>query len=83
MCVIVFVLLAILIPQFDTIMSLLGAVACFTICLILPCAFHLKLFGKELTKGQRALDWALIVVSSILAVVSTAFNFVPKDKLGA
>lgn len=82
-CVIVFVLLAILIPQFDTIMSLLGAVACFTICLILPCAFHLKLFGKELTRTQKMVDWGLIVVSSILALVSTAFNFVPKDKLGA
>ncbi|KAK4501970.1 hypothetical protein PRZ48_007780 [Zasmidium cellare] len=82
-CVIVFVLLAILIPQFDTIMSLLGAVACFTICLILPCAFHLKLFGKELTRWQKGVDWGLIVVSSVLAVVSTAFNFVPKEMLGA
>lgn len=81
-CVVIFVLLAILIPQFDTIMSLLGAVACFTICLILPCAFHLKLFGKELSYRHKVVDWMLIVVSTILAVVSTAFNFVPKDKLG-
>ncbi|KAF2766693.1 vacuolar amino acid transporter-like protein 1 [Teratosphaeria nubilosa] len=77
-----FVLLAILIPEFDTIMSLLGAVACFTICIILPCAFHLKLFGKELSATRRALDWALIVVSSVLAVVSTGFNFVPQERLG-
>ncbi|KXT03426.1 hypothetical protein AC578_1552 [Pseudocercospora eumusae] len=82
LCTIVFVLLAILIPEFDTIMSLLGAVACFTICLILPCAFHLKLFGKELTYRQKCLDWCLIVASSVLAVVSTGFNFVPKEKLG-
>ncbi|KAM3418162.1 hypothetical protein BST61_g6365 [Cercospora zeina] len=81
-CVIAFVLLAILIPQFDTIMSLLGAIACFTICLILPCAFHLKLFGKELTARQKMVDWVLIVVSSVLALVSTAFNFVPKERLG-
>lgn len=57
-------------------------VACFTICLILPCAFHLKLFGKELSKKQKALDWTLIVVSSILGTVSTAFNFVPKELVG-
>lgn len=81
-CVFVFVLLAILVPQFDTIMSLLGAVACFTICLILPCAFHLKLFGKELSKKQKTVDWTLIVVSFVLAVVSTGFNFVPKEALG-
>ena len=80
--IIVFVVLAILIPQFDTIMSLLGAVACFTICIILPCAFHLKLFGPELSKRHKTLDWSLIIVSSVFALVSTGFNFVPKDKLG-
>ncbi|GAB1728135.1 hypothetical protein NU195Hw_g6085t1 [Hortaea werneckii] len=74
---ILFVILAILVPQFDTIMSLLGAVACFTICIILPCAFHLKLFGHEIPRAQKALDWGLIIVSTALAVVSTAFNFVP------
>ncbi|KAK5134824.1 hypothetical protein LTR08_006056 [Meristemomyces frigidus] len=82
LCTVIFVILAILIPQFDTIMSLLGSVACFTICIILPCAFHLKLFGKELTRAHRMLDWTLIVVSSVFAVVSTAFNFIPKDKIG-
>lgn len=81
-CVVVFVILAILVPDFDQIMSLLGAVACFTVCLILPAAFHLKLFGPTLTTLQKALDWSLIVVSSILAVVSTVFNFLPKDTLG-
>ncbi|QIW98511.1 hypothetical protein AMS68_004029 [Peltaster fructicola] len=81
-CIVIFVILAILVPDFDRIMSLLGAVACFTICIILPAAFHLKLFGKELSRWEKARDWTLIVVSSILALVSTAFNFVPKDKLG-
>ena len=82
LCTVVFIVLAIAIPQFDTIMSLLGSVACFTICIILPCAFHLKLFGEELTRWHRALDWTLIVISTVLAVVSTGFNFVPKSKLG-
>ena len=80
--VVVFVILAILVPEFDRIMSLIGSVACFTICIILPCAFHMKLFGKELTLRHKVLDWTLIVISSILALVSTAFNFVPKEKLG-
>ncbi|PSK56613.1 hypothetical protein B9Z65_6237 [Elsinoe australis] len=79
---IVFVLLAIVLPGFDTIMSLLGSVACFSICIILPCAFHLKLFGKEIPRAERALNWVLIVVSSILAVVSTVFNFLPLERLG-
>lgn len=81
-CVIVFIILAILVPDFDRIMSLIGSVACFTICIMLPCGFHLKLFGAELTYWQKALDWTLIVISSLLALVSTAFNFVPKEALG-
>lgn len=82
LCTVIFVILAILIPQFDTIMSLLGAVACFTICIILPCAFHLKLFGAELSRANKALDWTLIVVSTVLALVSTTFNFLPADVFG-
>lgn len=81
-CVVAFVGLAILVPDFDRIMSLMGAVACFTICIMLPAAFHLKLFGSELSSWEKGRDWALIIVSGIMAVVSTAFNFVPKEKLG-
>lgn len=78
---IVFVIFAILVPDFDRIMSLLGAVACFSICIILPLAFHLKIFGNDISRTERILNWVLIVISTILAVVSTAFNFVPKEKL--
>jgi solute carrier family 32 (vesicular inhibitory amino acid transporter) len=81
-CTIIFVILAILVPDFDRIMSLIGSVACFTICIVLPCSFHLKLFGKELEKSQKMLDWTLIIVSSVLAIISTAFNFIPREKLG-
>lgn len=82
LCTVVFVGLAIAVPDFDRIMSLIGAVACFTICIVLPCAFHLKLFGKDMPMWQKVLDWALIVVSTVLALISTGFNCVPKDKLG-
>ena len=82
LCVVTFVVLAILVPDFDRIMSLMGAVACFTICIMLPAAFHLKLFGDSLTKMEKTRDWALVIVSGVMAVVSTAFNFVPKEKLG-
>lgn len=61
----------------------MGTVACFTICIILPCGFHLKLFGKEISAAQKALDWSLIVVSAMFAIVGTVFNFIPKEKLGA
>ncbi|KAF2273755.1 uncharacterized protein EI97DRAFT_142966 [Westerdykella ornata] len=78
-----FVFIAIIFPSFDRIMTLLGAVACFSICIILPLAFHLKLFGKELSGTEKMVNWVLIVVSTVMALTSTAFAFVPKDVLGA
>lgn len=76
-----FVAFAILIPEFHRIMSLLGAVACFGICIILPIAFHLKIFGGELSWVERTVNWFILVVSTILAVVSTACNFLPEEVL--
>lgn len=80
---IVFVVIAIVFPSFDRIMTLLGSVCCFSICIILPLAFHLKLFGKELGKLEYWSNWLLIIVSSIMAVVSTVFACFPKETLGA
>lgn len=81
--VVVFVIIAILFPSFDRIMTLLGSVACFSICIILPLAFHLKLFGPEIPKGEKMMNWGLIVISTIMAVVSTVFACLPKEMIGA
>jgi vesicular inhibitory amino acid transporter len=81
--IVVFVIIAIAFPSFDRIMTLLGSVACFSICIILPLAFHLKLFGKDIGTTEKTLNWALIIFSTILAIVSTAFACVPKELLGA
>lgn len=80
---VIFILIAIVFPSFDRIMTLLGAVACFTICIILPLAFHLKLFGKTMSKWHKVLDWTLIVISIIMALVSTVFACLPKKLIGA
>ncbi|KAI8940966.1 hypothetical protein NX059_002217 [Plenodomus lindquistii] len=80
---VVFVVIAIVFPSFDRIMTLLGSVACFSICIILPLAFHLKLFGKEISSGEKTMNWVLIVVSTIMAIVSTVFACIPKELIGA
>jgi vesicular inhibitory amino acid transporter len=80
--IVIFVLIAIVCPSFDRIMTLLGSVACFSICIILPLAFHLKLFGKELGAAEKVMNWALIVLSTIMATVSTVFACLPKEVLG-
>jgi solute carrier family 32 (vesicular inhibitory amino acid transporter) len=81
--IIIFVIIAILFPAFDSIMAFMGSALCFTICVILPLLFHLKLFGKKIGRPERMLNYFLIVVCSILAAVGTVFAFLPKSMIGA
>ena len=71
------VVLAILVPSFDTVMALLGSAMAFSICIILPLSFHLKLFHKEIGRLEKALHWFLITVCSALAVIGTVWVFLP------
>ena len=59
-------------------MALMGSAMAFSICIILPLAFHLKLFGKELGTKEKVLNWFLIVISSVMAVIGTVWVFLPK-----
>ncbi|KAJ5446730.1 Amino acid transporter transmembrane [Penicillium cf. griseofulvum] len=77
------VTLAVIFPAFDRIMAFLGSFLCFTICIIFPLAFYLKIFGKEISRGEYILDWILLIFSSILAAVGTIWAFLPQDMLSA
>ena len=80
---VVIILIAIFIPSFGTIMAFLGSALTFSICIILPLSFYLRIFGEEISGGEKILDWILIVVSSIMALVGTVWVFLPKDLIGA
>jgi vesicular inhibitory amino acid transporter len=80
---VVFVVMAVVFPGFDRIMAFLGSALCFTICVILPLMFYLKIFGSEVSMRERILDYVLVVISIVLATIGTAFTFIPKEKLGA
>ena len=76
---------AVMVPGFDSVMGLMGSALCFTICVIAPIAFYLKIFsgeGGEIGKGERVLDWVLIVVCSGLGLVGTVWSVLPRDKIG-
>jgi solute carrier family 32 (vesicular inhibitory amino acid transporter) len=81
--IIIFVVIAIIFPAFDSIMAFMGSALCFTICVILPLLFHLKLFGKHIGRPERLLNYFLIVICSIFAVVGTVFAFLPQSMIGA
>lgn len=71
------VFIAIVFPSFDRIMALMGSLLCFTICIILPLAFYLKIFGNEISLSERIFDWFLVIVSSVMAIVGTTWAFLP------
>ena len=78
---VLFVVLAILVPNFDRIMGIMGSVACFTICIILPLAFHLKLFGHELSTLRWWGEITLMGVSVVLAIAGTVGACLPKEMI--
>lgn len=75
------VVLAVVFPSFDRIMAFLGSFLCFTICIIFPLAFYLKIFGKEISRRERILDWFLLIFSSILATIGTVWAFLPREMI--
>lgn len=79
----VIVTIAIIFPSFDRIMALMGSCLCFTICIILPLSFYLKIFGKEITPSERIVDWTLLLASSMMAIVGTVWAFLPKETISA
>ena len=81
--IIIIVIISIVFPAFDSIMAFMGSTLCFTICVILPLMFYLKIFGREISFRERVLDWVLISVCSVLAVVGTIWAFLPKSLIGA
>ncbi|RFU35877.1 hypothetical protein B7463_g528, partial [Scytalidium lignicola] len=81
--IVLFVIISILFPAFDSIMAFMGSTLCFTICIILPLMFYLKIFGKEISLRERIFDYFLITVCSILAITGTIWAFLPKSMIGA
>jgi solute carrier family 32 (vesicular inhibitory amino acid transporter) len=76
--------ISVLFPDFDSIMALMGSALCFTICVVAPVAFYLKIFGssKEIGFGERCVDWVLLVGCSGAAVLGTVFAIMPKERIG-
>jgi solute carrier family 32 (vesicular inhibitory amino acid transporter) len=81
--IVLIVVIAVVFPSFDSIMAFMGSTLCFTICIILPLAFYLKIFGVDIPLKERILDWILIIICSIMAVIGTVWAILPKEMIGA
>ena len=79
---VVAVIVAIEVPSFELIAALLGCAFGFLICVILPAGFHMKMFYGQMTKRQITIDSAYIVISAILGIVGTVWEFLPRGWMG-
>ncbi|KAI0480334.1 transmembrane amino acid transporter [Xylariaceae sp. FL0804] len=79
----VFLGIAIAFPAFDSIMAFMGSALCFTICVTLPLAFYLKLFGREIRVGERIFCWSVMLLSTVISLVGTVWAFLPHELIGA
>ncbi|CCF60187.1 hypothetical protein KAFR_0J01200 [Kazachstania africana CBS 2517] len=66
---ILFVVIAILFPQFDKIIAFLGAGLVFTICLILPCLFYLRICKDTIKPWEKLACKVTIFISIICSAL--------------
>ena len=64
-------LIVVLVPAFSDLMALVGATCCTLLAFIMPGACHLTLFKRSLDQSQIGLDYALIGVGIVGAIVGT------------
>ncbi|CAB9511960.1 Proton-coupled amino acid transporter 4 [Seminavis robusta] len=64
------------IPSFGKFLGLVGSSICMILGFILPCYFHLRVFDpNDLSKTELFMDYALIVVGTIMGVIGTYNSF--------
>jgi proton-coupled amino acid transporter len=68
---IIVALIVLLIPSFSAIMGLIGATCCSLLAFILPALFHQKLFKGTLSKKNETLNYTLLSIGVIGAILGT------------
>lgn len=76
-----FVLFAIVFPDFDRIIALVGCTLCITICILGPVSFYFKIFGDRVSRAERLFGYFLLVLFSALAIVGTYWCFLPPETI--
>lgn len=62
---------AIFVPSFSFLCSLVGLICTMLVSVIFPAAAHLKMFGPHLSMGEKILDWIFVVGGSTIAIAGT------------
>lgn len=72
--ILVMVVLAVLFPEFDRVLGILGAFLGTLVCLILPIAFYLRIFHGKISSLELVALYTLLVCSCAVAVVGTIYS---------
>lgn len=80
--VFMFVLMSVVFPDFERIIAFFGASLCVAICVVGPIGFYLKIYNGNISKYDLWINYFLLVVYIIFAIVGTAWCFIPHEKLG-
>lgn len=59
------------VPFFAVVMSLIGSFLTLTVSVIFPSACYLKMFEDDISDGERAVNWAIMVVGGFGVVAGT------------
>lgn len=65
---------AIYVPSFSFLCSLVGMICTMTVSVIFPAAAYLKLFGHKLGFLEKLMYWSFVVAGFVMAVVGTMFG---------
>jgi len=71
------VFVSIVFPEFHQVLCLLGSLFSMIICVIFPCMCYSVLYKGRLSQNERYINTAIIVLSSIVALIGTVWAFIP------
>ena len=60
---------AIFVPSFSVLCSLVGLICTMMVSVIFPAAAHLKMFGPHLPLWEKMLDWIFIILGTFMAII--------------
>jgi len=63
--------IALSVPYFEHVLSLTGSLVSFSICIVFPCAFYIKISSAQLSKFSLILNATLLAFGLLLGVAGT------------
>lgn len=67
----IILILALSVPYFEHVLSLTGSLVDVGLCLILPCAFYIKIYWDEIPKPVLVLNLIFIAIGSLIGAFGT------------